>query len=52
MTKKKITFPVVCNQELKDTFMKVCRANDTNGARVLRAAMREYIEQNAQTKLL
>lgn len=37
--------------ELRDRFLQVCKANDVSAAQILRAAMRAYLESNAQSVL-
>lgn len=39
-------------KELRDAFLKACNSNDETGAQVLRKFMREYVEKNAQGKLI
>lgn len=44
-----MTFRV--DAELQAAFVAACKANDQSAAQVLRAAMREYLERNAQPAL-
>lgn len=37
--------------DLQAAFVAACKANDMSAAQVLRAAMREYLERNAQPAL-
>jgi len=37
--------------DLQAAFVAACKANDMSAAQVLRAAMREYLERNAQSSL-
>lgn len=36
--------------DLQAAFVAACKANDQSAAQVLRAAMRDYLERNAQGK--
>lgn len=37
--------------DLQAAFVAACKANDQSAAQVLRAAMRDYLERNAQAAL-
>lgn len=37
--------------EMRDAFIAACQANDETAAQVLRRAIREYLERNAQPAL-
>ena len=37
--------------DLQAAFIAACKANDVSAAQVLRAAMRDYLERNAQPAL-
>lgn len=37
--------------DLQSAFVAACKANDQSAAQVLRAAMRDYLERNAQAAL-
>lgn len=37
--------------DLQAAFVAACKANDMSAAQVLRAAMRDYLERNAQPAL-
>lgn len=37
--------------DLQAAFVAACKANDVSAAQVLRAAMRDYLERNAQASL-
>lgn len=37
--------------DLQAAFVAACKANDQSAAQVLRAAMRDYLERNAQPSL-
>lgn len=37
--------------EMRDRFLQVCKAKDVTASQILRAAMRDYLESNAQGAL-
>lgn len=47
--KTSMTFRV--DAELQAAFAAACKASDVSAAQVLRAAMREFVNANAQTRL-
>jgi len=38
-------------KDLKDRFLKVAKANDTDASKLIRAFIREYLRKNSQMKI-
>lgn len=51
MENKDAAFTIRVDAELRDAFVTSCKANDISAAQVVRAAMRDYINKNAQQSL-
>ena len=49
--KKMSTFTFLIEKELKETFKKVCKANDDEASKILRRFIRDYINKNRQGTL-
>jgi hypothetical protein len=49
---EKVFFNIQVQKSLKDTFIKVCEANDTTASQEIRKLMRIYINKNKQGSLV
>lgn len=47
----KVQYPIQVDKSLKDTFISVCKDNDSTAAQELRKFMREYIQRKGQQDL-
>lgn len=45
-------FTFECPRETKDAFLKMCKENDTNGARELRMFIKKYLAKSGQQNLI
>ena len=52
MTKQQTQFTIKVSNDLKKTFLDVCRNQDTTASQEIRNFMRAYIAKNGQGKLL
>jgi len=50
-TDKKVTITFQIEKSLRETFKKVCKANDDDASKVLRRFIKDYINQNKQGTL-
>lgn len=48
--KEKIVFNIKLEQDLKDRFLAVAKANDENGSQLIRKFIKDYLIKNSQTK--
>lgn len=51
MKEETVTMTVRVPVGLKTSFDEVCKRNDVTGSQILRAAMRQYVKENAQADL-
>ena len=48
--KEKTVFNIKVEQDLKDRFLAVAKANDENGSQLIRKFIKDYLIKNSQTK--
>ena len=48
--KEKTVFNIKVEQDLKDRFLAVAKANDENGSQLIRKFIKDYLTKNSQTK--
>jgi len=48
---KKARLNVHIEKDLKDRFLKVAKANDSDASKLIRAFIREYLRKNSQTQI-
>ena len=48
--KEKTVFNIKIEQDLKDRFLAVAKANDENGSQLIRKFIKDYLIKNSQTK--
>lgn len=48
---KEVQLVTKCPKDLRETFVKVCKQQDTNASREIRAFMRDYIKKHGQSEM-
>ena len=52
MTKQKeVQIVIKCSEELRKSFVSICKKEDSNASREIRNFMRDYIKKNGQNEL-
>ena len=49
--KVKVNFNFKVEEDIKDRFVSVCKANDSAAAQELRKFMKDYLQQHSQQKM-